>query len=297
MKWETKRNFIVGGGFLLLMVGLVAYQGIRTKDCDDSHHSVLVLVDYTDPIGEDARSAIKDRIWTIIEAAPNFSTVILRPILGVDVTGAMLEKETVQLCRPERPDFTSPWKGAVKIKEAWSKFKSEVCGASSVDDPTGGLRCGDDSRKGSFFDKSRPQSQSSPILEQVVDNARRFLTVPDVPRSWDLVIVTDWKEYTPQLDLHTKACAGSAKEMIERIPIFIGPNQSDKPFTALTSESAPTGRGSTITSLFVLREGMSDDEADCLEQNFAKYFLATNASNIPPHSIVLDRLPRTVAGK
>lgn len=314
MKWETKRNFLIGGAFLAGMIGLVAYQATQTKDCGDSHHAVLVLIDYTDPIGYDANSAIKDRIWTIIEAAPNFSTLILRPILGVDVTGAMLDKETLQLCRPERPDFTAPWKGAVAIRETWDKFKTEVCGTSSlnaaVDYPAeeglntvdiaasaGGLPCGDDSRKGSFFDMSRPQSQSSPILEQVVDNTRRFLTVPDIPRSWDLVIVSDWKQYTQQLDLHTKRCVGSAKDMIGRIPTFIGPSQEDKPFKALTSPEAPSGRSSTITSLFVLRDGMSDEEADCLEREFAQQFIVPNTTNVPAANIVFERLPRTVAGK
>lgn len=297
MRWETKRNFLVGGAFFALMVGLVVYQALRTENCDDSRHTVLVLVDYTDPVGQDAIAAVKDRVWTIIEGAPNFSTVVLRPILGKDVSGAMLDKETVELCRPERPDLTSPWKGAVKIRETWRAFKAQVCGKPAASAATDDLHCGDESRKDSFFDKQRPESLSSPILEQVVDNSRRFLTVPNVPKSWDLVVVTDWREYTPQLDLHTRACAGVGRSMLERIPTFIGPDSEDRPFQALAATDAPTGRASSITSLFVLREGMSDAEADCLEREFAQQFIATNAVNIPPSNIAFERLPRTVAGQ
>jgi hypothetical protein len=304
VKWGTAHNFAAGGAFFVLMVGLIAYQAFQETDCRNSGHTVLVLVDYTDHIGVDAHASLKDRVWTIAESAPAFSRVILRPILGADAQGRMLDKETVEYCRGESPKASDSLRGAVKIRQNWCEFKNLVCGRadghpSSVCDgkrESADLRCGDELRQGSFFEKERPVSESSPILEQVVDNTRRFLTVPDKPVSWDLVIASDWKEYTQQLDLHTRSCEGAANGLIAKIPLFIPPNQQGKVFRAPDLNEAASGRGSSITSLFVLRDGMSDTEADCLEE-FAKQFLVTNASNIPPSGIVFDRLPRTAGNQ
>lgn len=294
MRADTKRNFMIGGAFFASLLLLLIYQAVKTENCDDSHHTVLVLVDYTDSIGIDALAALKDRVWKIIESAPDYSSVILRPILGVGVSGRDLDRSTNMTCRPEKPSRTSGFTGsAQEVREKWNRFKNDVCGNIDDDSFAGEATCGDERRRSSFFERTHPQSQSSPILEQIVDNTRRFLRVPDRPISWDLVIATDWKQYTQQLDLHTKPCMGSAQEMVARIPLLIPPDSNGKIFSALPPQDTRTGLPSRITSLFVLRAGMSNDEANCLERDFARFFLATNTNNIAASDLVFERLPRT----
>lgn len=283
--FSTKQNFMLGGAFFVAVFGLVAYQSLRTTTCADDSHTVLVLVDFTDQIGDDARGAMKDHVWRIIEAAPDFSKVIMRPVMGLDGAGQMMVSSPVQACRGEKPGPGTGFKGpAKKARESWAQFKSQICGATQGDALD--LTCGHSDRGASFFDGKYAKSFTSPILEEITGNVSRFIST--TRGSWDLVVATDWKQNTPNLNLESQSCDSRQSIDLSRIPTLVAPNE--KPLSASDDQA----RKSTVTSLFLLRQSMTDAEANCLESRVAQRFLLTH---LGPSSVVappvFHRLPRT----
>jgi hypothetical protein len=281
---STTRNFAFGTAAILALIAAMVFQTLRTNDCDGGSHTVLVLVDFTDALSADARFALKDHVWRVIEDAPDFSWVVLRPILGKSISGSQVARPEKKFCRGEKPDFTSPWKGAAKIvREKWGEFKVQVCGAH----PDGKLSsCGDALRSGSFFEQSINPSANSPILEQIVDDTRRFLKSRD--QTWDLLVATDWRQNTEILDLHNRKCSEPGRVIdLDKLPLFT----QDK--TRLFSGSSSSSRVSTISSLFIPRADMDNEEADCLINRVAFPFFMNNMQNAGVRVTAETRLPRS----
>lgn len=266
MTADTKRNFMIGGTFFALLLIFLAYQAFRTKGCEGGSHSVLVLVDFTDAIGDDTRAALKDQVWFIVEKAPDFSKVILRPILGANSSGAQIDHEAIEECRMEKPDFTSPWTGSAKeVRKKWRVFKDQICGKSQTSNDTS---CSDPKRDASFFEKTFETSASSPIMEQIVDNTRRFLASPE--RSWDLIVASDWRQFTNMLDLHTQPCQPGRDIDLSKLPLFT--QAGNRLFRASQGGRRPN----EIHSLFIPRKGMTNEEVDCLLDRVAAPFFFNN---------------------
>lgn len=284
MRWETKRNFL-GGSAVLVIIAIFGLIGaFSKKDCTSDSRTVLVLVDFTDDIGVDARNVIKDKVWEIIERAPDFSRVVFKRISGDYANGLSSDADSQELCRVEKLSAKSPITGpTVKIKARWKKFKDEVCGESSNENDNCGAAVRSE-RKKSFFDKAYPSSASSPIVEKVVDYSRQYLT--NIPHAWDLVIVTDWKEYTPQLDLHTKPCVSNDGEYLKSVNSLVP--RGEKLFTGPVDSSGKN----TINSLFVLRHGMTNVQAQCLDA-FGQAFVMTNIDDDSVSKPEFHWLPRT----
>ena len=294
MRADTKRNIILGTTFLAVVVGLLLLQGAQTSDCREGNHTVLVLVDFTDALSSEAISEAKDVIWRKIESAPPLSTIIFKPIVGADQSGQQIPRQVITSCKADKPNVWTAFLGSKKkAREDWEHFEKATCGEGNP----ANLSCGDPRRKGGFFadlaSGSLTKSVTSPILEQIVDDARQHLTVR--PQSWDVVVVTDWKEYGPHLNVHTSSCVSQHPIDIKKVQTFVA--NETKPLFVLGSH----GRSSTITSLFAVRTSMTNQEADCLENDVAKRFvaesvgLAPNATNdqIGIDMPQFDRLPRS----
>jgi hypothetical protein len=282
---STAKNFAISGLFIVALIGLVFWKESQPTGCENSNHTVLILLDTTDPLSERALSATKEYVWGLIDAAPAFSRVIFKEIRGVSRTTGEQESTVLEACRKNNPeDLSAGFRGPTKPVEAeWRELKDWVCGQSPSGDP---VACNSPQRsKNGIFDRSSTASESSPILESIVDGAREYLTTRD--QSWTLAVITDWRQYGSALDLHTKKCD-------LRTPI----DYSKVPFLADASRRAFSVRGnpdsqSRIVSYFVLRESMTNDEANCL-QSFAERFLGSqleSSSTIEPFEII--RLPKS----
>jgi hypothetical protein len=285
MTGDTTRNFIIGGAFFALLIVALAYQSIRTKGCDSESHTILVLVDFTDPLGVDTRAALKDEVWSIIERAPNFSRLVLRPIVGASASGDKREEPVIELCRVEKPDFTSPWTGPAKeVRKKWREFQDKVCGNSNGQDS---MNCSDPRRGPAFFEKSFAQSRSSPIMEKIVDDTRRFLSSSE--RSWDLIVASDWRQYTQLLDLQTVPCSIPGRVIdLGMLPLFT------RSGTRIFRASVSGRDANKIFNFFIPRIGMNNEEADCLLERVATPFFLNNMEGGGGVDAYLDkRLPRS----
>ena len=294
MRAETKRNILLGTGFIVAVVALLLLQAAQTNDCREGSHTVLVLVDFTDALSSEAVSEAKNVIWQKIENAPQLSTIIFKPIIGADQSGQQIPRHAITSCKADKPNFWTAFLGSKKkARENWEAFEKATCGESSP----ANLTCGDPRRKGGFFadleSGSLTKSVTSPILEQIVDDSRQHITVR--PQSWDLVVVTDWKEYGPHLNVHTNSCVSQHPIDIQKVQTFVA--NKTKPLVVVGNQS----RLSTITSLFAVRTSMTNQEADCLENDVAKRFIAESvgyATNAITGEIGIDiarfdRLPRS----
>lgn len=298
MKRETKRNFWLSGVALGLVAVFGVYGKLAKQNCSDEH-STLVLIDFTDEISPAARRVVKDRVWAIIEGAPDYSRVVFKRIVGGDWVGSNTKDAGEAFCRMPKPGPIDGLKGkTIDIKKNWANLKGRVCGkiAESVDklplrtgdellDAENAETCGSEKRDGSFFDKPYSPSVSSPILESIVDNSREYLT--NTPKTWDFVVVTDWREYTANLNMQTKSCKLATRDSVSSVPIMTAPGKK-----VLWGEGG-SERKSTITILFVLRNSMDNAEANCLE-SFGRRFVLTNIDGNSVAPPVFDRLPRSV---
>ena len=267
------------------MLALVIWKDRQPTGCENSDHTVLILFDTTDPLSERAISATKEYIWGLIEAAPAFSRIVFKEIRGESRTASDQGTTVLEACRKSNPkDISAGFKGPTKpLEKDWQELKDWVCGESSSGDA---LACNSARRsKNGIFDRQSEASESSPILESIVDGAREYLTTRE--QSWTLAVITDWRQYGSSLDLHTRKCD-------LRTPI----NYSSVPFLADASRRALSVRGtpetqSRVISYFALRESMTNEEADCL-QGFAERFLGGQLESTPkiePFEII--RLPRS----
>ena len=274
---STSRNFLIVCVVLVAAASTVLFS--KKSDCSNSNYSLLVLVDFTDPIGSDAITSIKNHVWKTIEGMPDYSKVILRPILGSDEMGGAIKRNGIEICRPQKPGVMDGLAGpAIKIQKDWIAFKNQLCGNSSSNED---IACGDANRKDAFFDSNYQHSVSSPIFEEVVDDFRLYLAGVE---SWHLIIASDWKQYTPpRLDLHTKQCSSenAAQEAFNQL--LIGKNE--KIFT-LGNPKLPN----VVDRLFVQRANMTQDEADCLDQ-VSDNLLMGSLSASPPPKFLSTRLP------
>lgn len=280
---STRQNFAIGFAFLGLLVGLYAWRSLQPQDCSESTHTTLVLFDVTDPLGTQAIAAAKDNAWGIIESAPDFSRVIVKPIRGLRGSETTETKE-VASCRPIKPTATTGFQqGVKKVEREWNTFAEWFCGDSGGQR---GLTCGDSRRKkNSALDAAFPPSSTSPILESIVDNARQYIS----PRgqSWTLIVISDWRQYGSSLDLHLKRC-----DLQPQIDISAVPFLADARSRVLDVEQ-DFGRPSQAISLFALRDGMTTPEADCLQRFGEKFLIGITAESrfiLPPKTI---RLPRS----
>jgi hypothetical protein len=280
---STRQNFVIGFAFLALLAGLYAWKALQPKDCGNSTHTTLILFDVTDPLSAAAIAAAKDRAWDTIESAPDFSRVIVKPIRGLG--GAQTTDPTeFSSCRPIKPTATTGFQQGIKIVERdWSGFKDWFCGDSAGQR---GLACGDSRRtRKSALDSVFPPSTTSPILESIVDNARQYIS-PRV-QSWNLIVITDWKQYGSSLDLHLKRCDIQPQIDMTKVP-FLADTRS-----RVLDVKQDFGRPSQAISLFAVRDGMMNLEADCL-QRFGEKFLnsitSESRSILPSETF---RLPRS----
>jgi hypothetical protein len=280
---STRQNFTIGFAFLGLLAGLYAWRSLQPQDCGDSTHTTLILLDVTDPLGTPAIAAAKDRAWGIIESAPDFSRVIVKPIRGLG-GGQTNQSTEFASCRPIKPSATTGLKqGVKKVEREWSSFKDWFCGDSAGHR---GLTCGDSRRtRNSALDSVFPPSSTSPILESIVDNARQYIS-PRV-QSWSLIVITDWKQYGSSLDLHLKRCDLQPQIDLTKVP-FLADAKS-----RVLDVKQDFGRSSQVTSLFALRDGMTTSEADCL-QRFGEKFMNSITSDSPYiNPPITERLPRS----
>lgn len=282
---STKKNFAISGLFIAALLALVIWREAQPTGCESSTHTVLILLDSTDPLSERAISATKEYVWGLIEGAPAFSRILFKEIRGESGTPSDQGTTVLEACRKNDPnDLSAGFKGPTKpVEKDWRELKDWVCGKSP---PGESLACNSPQRsKSGIFDRKSEPSKSSPVLESIVDGAREYLTTRD--QSWTLALITDWRQYGSTLDLHTKKCD-------PRTPI----NYSQVPFLADLSRRALGVRGNPehqtqVVSYFVLRESMTNDEANCL-QSFAERFLGSQLEanpKIEPFEII--RLPKS----
>jgi hypothetical protein len=280
---STRQNFAIGFAFLGLLAGLYAWRALQPSDCGDSTHTTLILFDVTDPLGAPAIAAAKDRAWDIIESAPDFSRLIVKPIRGLGAAPTAQAAEFTK-CRPTKPTATTGLKQGVKqVEREWNSFKDWFCGDSAGQR---GLSCGDSRRtRNSALDSIFPPSSTSPILESIVDDARQYIS----PRaqSWNLIVITDWKQYGSSLDLHLKRCDLQPQIDMTKVP-FLADSKS-----RVLDVKQDFGRPSQVTSFFALRAGMTTPEADCL-QRFGEKFINSITSDSPYiNPPITERLPRS----
>ena len=67
---STSRNFLIV--FVVLVAAASTVLFSKKADCSNSNYSLLVLVDFTDPIGSDAITSIKNHVWKTIEDMPDY---------------------------------------------------------------------------------------------------------------------------------------------------------------------------------------------------------------------------------
>jgi hypothetical protein len=289
MTAQTRRNFAIGGVLLLAVLGFSVYAKVHTgPSCGPDSDVVVALIDFTDPVGPDARAILKDAIWAGIEQATAGTNVILRPILGSDRPGGQrITMPDRALCRPKTPSLMDGTTGSVaRPHEIWRRFKDQVCGASppgtaARDDS---LRCSDPRRGKSFFEEDFPMSHSSPIVEEITDSIRRYLT-PAV-QHWHLIVASDWREYNPPiLDLEYHRCDPATDPRRVALLPLIG--QAEK---LLRGSATPVGNNQ-VDGFLILRSDMTATEADCLAQVEDEFFRDSVAS--PPPELRFQRLPVT----
>ncbi len=278
MQRATTRNFLLGGMVLLVIMGLAVYAGLGNRGCEPDGETVVAVVDFTDPLGDDARATLKDRVWEAITRAADHSNVVLRAILGVNKSGKLLTIPPKVLCRPERPSATTGLRGPTRpVEDRWLAFEDQVCGLAPRD-PTTPHRpppaCGDPARRGSFFELQPEKSYSSPIAEEILDAARRHLP-PNVKR-WHLIVASDWREYMPgKVDLETRKCDPQVDPHRVESLLLVGPREK------LLAEGDDAGGKNVIDSYLIQRSDMTQAEADCL-QSVAEAFFRLNMASPPP---------------
>jgi hypothetical protein len=289
MTWETLRNFLIGGVVLLSILGLAVYSKVHTEpSCGPGSDVMLALLDYTDPVGSDARATLKDAIWTAVEKSPANTHVVLRMILGTDAPhGRRMVVPDRVMCRPQAPSIMDGTTGSLaKPRMVWRRFKDQLCGASPAgtapDDDS--LLCSDLRRGPSFFEQVVPASHSSPVVEEVTDAVRRYLP-PSVAR-WRLIVASDWREYSPPaLDLEYHRCDVRTDPRRVARRALIG--QSEK----LLRGTGTAEGNNEVDGFLVLRSDMTPSEADCLAQVEDEFFRESAAS--PPPELRFQRLPVT----
>ena len=280
---STRQNFAIGFAFLALLGGLFAWKALQPTDCGGSTHTTLILFDVTDPLSPPAIAAAKDRAWDIIESSPDFSRLIVKPIRGLGAVQTAQPTEFAS-CRPIKPTATTGLQQGVKqVERDWNSFMDWFCGDSAGQR---GLSCGDTRRaRNSALDSAFPPSSTSPILESIVDNARQYIS-PRV-QSWNLIVITDWKQYGSSLDLHLKRCDLQPQINMTKVP-FLADTRS-----RVLDVKQDFGRPSRVISLFALRDGMTTPEADCL-QRFGEKFMNSIMSDSPHiNPPITERLPRS----
>lgn len=251
----------------VLVIGISTFyflSSTQRTDCRSFDHTTLVLIDQTDAISDEAKLTAKEFVWATIEKAPDFSRVVFKEIVGTQ--HAIGEKRNdIELCREVQPTAVTDVTAAPSLKKKWAAFKDKVCGTT-----TGGSgmpSCGSPERhRDGYLDRKSTPSDTSPILEEVSNAARQYLTAK--PQSWDLIVISDWRQFAGGIDLHRKPCSSKNMPNYSTVP-FLG-NQSSKLF----SVSGNPSRQSSVQSLFVTRRGMSNDEANCLRQFSQGFFLS-----------------------
>ena len=289
MNPETKRNFVIGGGILAAIL-VLAISSLWNKEpvCGADSDTVVALVDFTDPVGADALASLKNSVWSAVERASAGTSIILRPIVGIDRPGGKrIAARELSLCRPAAPSLTDAANGSVKRPhEAWKKFKDQVCG----DSPTGlaseddTLACSDPRRGKSFFEQDLPISHSSPIVEEITDTIRRYLT-PNV-KHWQLIVASDWREYNPpKFDLEYHKCEPQTDpHKVAQLPLI---GQTEK----LLKGSGDPQHNNEVDGFLILRSDMTPVEADCLALVEDEFFRDSVAD--PPPELSFQRLSVT----
>ena len=262
---KTSTLYLLSGGLFVVLATTFFFATTQQSDCSNFDHTTLVLIDQTDSIGEEARLTAKDYIWAVIEKAPNYSRVVFKEIIGSQSSTAASAARDIELCREIKPSFTTQLTNEeVTVKERWAALMNEVCGTNGTETI---LSCGSPVRKkDGVLDRESLPSESSPILEEVADAARQYLTAK--PQSWDLVVLSDWRQFSGKIDLHRHPCDSKNMPDYSTAP-FLG-NPSSKIF----SVSGNPVRQSAVLSLFVTRKGMSNEEANCLRQFSQGFFLS-----------------------
>jgi hypothetical protein len=270
MKTSTAYFWIV---VLVIGIGAVYFlSSTQRTNCSDFDHTTLVLIDQTDSIGEEAKLTAKEFVWETIEKAPDFSRVVFKEIVGNQVTSGA-KREDIELCREIQPTAVTDITAAPSLKKKWAAFKDKVCGTNRGSDGT--ASCGSPERnRDGYLDWQSTPSDTSPILEKVADAARQYLTAK--PQSWDLVVISDWRQFTGNIDLHRQPCSSKNMPDYATAPVLGG--QSSKIFSVSGSPS----RQSTVQSLFVTRRGMNNDEANCLRQFAQGFFLSELEGGLLP---------------
>ena len=265
----------------VLVIGISTvyfFSSTQQTDCSNFDHTTLVLIDQTDSISDEAKLTAKDFVWATIEKAPDFSRVVFKEILGTQVT-SVTKRDDIEICREVQPTAVTALTAAPSLKKKWAAFKDKVCGTTSGD--IGTPSCGSPTRnRDGYLDGKSTPSMTSPILEGVTDAARQYLTTR--PQSWDLVVISDWRQFSGNIDLHRKPCRSSNMPDYATAS-FLG-GQSAKVFSVAGNPL----RQSTVQSLFVTRIGMSNDEANCLRQFSQGFFL----SQLQGGLLTGKRLPR-----
>jgi len=270
MQTKTVIKFAFSGLFILVLIGFLIYSTFKRTSCEDSKSTILVLVDYTDPIGSKAIAVIKNKVWNEIESAPNFTKIILKPIIDRD---KVADTDSKYFCSGEKPSISSGLSGPTKeITERWEVLKNNVCGFTKYKN----VDCGDPSRKNSFFEMKLPKSDSSPIMEQTIDNVREYIVGKSY---WNLIIASDWRQFTPnKVNFQTNKCDSSVN-FIKTLLL----NPREKFFDS----------NGEITNLFILRSDMTQNEANCLEEVGKKFFGSLIYSGEKLPNFITVRLPIT----
>ena len=262
---KTSTLYLLSGSLFVVLATTFFFATTQKRDCSNFDHTTLVLIDQTDSIGEEARLTAKDYIWTVIEKAPDYSRVVFKEIIGSQSSTSGSAVTDIELCREIKPTFTTQITNEeVTVKERWAALMDEVCGTNGTETI---LSCGSPVRKkDGVLDRESLPSESSPILEEGSDGARQYLAAK--PQSWDLVVLSDWRQFSGKIDLHRNPCSSS------NMPDYSTASFLGDPSSKIFSVSGSPERQSTVLSLFVTRKGMSNDEANCLRQFAQGFFLS-----------------------
>jgi len=261
---KTSTAYLWIGVLLFGMVAFYFFSSTQRTDCSSFDHTTLVLIDQTDSISDEAKLTAKEFVWATIEKAPDYSRVVFKEIVGTQDASAE-KRDDIELCREVRPTAVTDVTAEPSLKKKWASFKDKVCGTTSGG--TGTPSCGSPERnRDGYLDRKSTPSDTSPILEKVADAARQYLTAK--PQSWDLVVISDWRQYAGKIDLHRTPCSSNNMPDYATVPFL-----SDRS-SKLFSVSGNPSRQSSVQSLFVTRRGMSNDEANCLRQFSQGFFLS-----------------------
>jgi hypothetical protein len=283
---STKSNFLFAFIAFAALIGAVIWQGARTKDCTGASNTFLVLVDLTDELSDNAVATAKEHIWQMIQAAPAFTRIIVKEIRGANTDGTQTAARVEEACRPETLDFTTQFKGATKpVEREWFELQDWFCGQGPEGEP---LACNSTRRtRSGILDRSSMPSASSPILETIVDASREYITTR--AQSWTVVVLTDWRQYGSSLDLHVTKCHQQPKPDFRSVDYLADPKY--RAFRVIGTHP----RQSEFISMFALRESMTGEEANCL-QDFAHRFILSQIESNPqiaePQFIRLPKSPQ-----